>query len=97
MDKKGFIVDADYTGYVFVGWATGFFETEAGTKQAYFNMFVFSPVSAYQSDDYMAYGYKAEKKRCISAGVWKDLKPGDKVTLFFDDKQRVVKAVLLDY
>lgn len=89
-----FIVDVDYQGYVYVGCAQGNFETERGEKQPYFNMYVISPVSTYQSEDYQAFGFKAEKKKCISADVWKDLDPGNRVKLFFDDKKRVVMAVL---
>lgn len=89
-----FIVDADYQGYVYVGHAQGNFETDKGEKQSYFNIYVISPVSAYQSDDYQAFGFKAEKKKCFSADVWKDLDPGNRVKLFFDDKGRVVMAAL---
>ena len=39
---------------------------------------------------------KAEKKKCISADVWQDLEPGNRVKLFFDDKKRVVMAALDD-
>lgn len=92
MDREGFVVDGGYPGYVFVGWAAGMFEPEPGKKQPYNNMYVISPVSDYQSDDYMASGYKADKKKCISADIWKGLKPGDQVNLFFDDRGRVVKA-----
>lgn len=89
-----FIVESGYDGYVFLGWAKGQFEAENGEKRPYFNMYVLSPVSTYQSEDYEASGYKAEKKKCLSEEVWKDLNPGDKVRLFFDDKGRVVEAAL---
>lgn len=88
-----FIVSTDYEGYVYVGCAQGNFENDKGEKQPYFNMYVLSPVSSYVSDDYLASGMKAEKKKCISADVWKDLEPGSRVKLFFDDKKRVVMAV----
>lgn len=89
-----FIVESGYDGYVFLGWAKGQFEAENGEKRPYFNMYVLSPVSTYQSEDYEASGYKAEKKKCLSEEVWKDLNPGDKVRLFFDDKKRVVMCAL---
>ena len=95
--SKDFMVEAGYQGYVFVGCAEGRFdaETESGMeKRDYFNMYVISPVSGYVSDDYRAAGFKAEKRKCISAEVWEDLQPGDRVRLFFDDKKRVVMAVL---
>lgn len=89
---KEFNVEMEYQGYVFTGWAAGQFDTDKGEKKPYYNMYVISPVSAYESEDYQAYGMKAEKKKCISAEVWKDLTPGDRVKLFFDDKKRVVMA-----
>lgn len=94
---KEFTVSTGYDGYVFVGWAEGKFDAETETgmeKKPYFNLYVLSPVSGYVSDDYHAQGMKAEKKKCISADVWKDFKPGDRVKLFFDDKKRVVMAAL---
>jgi len=39
------------------------FETKEGRKLPYHNMFVFSPVSTYESEDYKASGFKAEKKK----------------------------------
>ena len=60
----------------------------------YANMFVLTPVSTYESEDYKAFGMKAEKKKCLSPEVWKDLEIGNRVKLFFDDKQRVVMAAL---
>ena len=60
----------------------------------YYNMFVLSPVSSFQSEDYKAYGLKAEKKKCLSEKVWEGLEPGDKVRLFFDDKGRIIEAAL---
>ena len=89
-----FIVDTQYTGYVFLGWAKGQFETQKGEKRPYYNMYVLSPVSTYQSEDYSAFGFKAEKKKCLDESVWSTLKVGDRVKLFFDDKQRVVAAAL---
>lgn len=89
-----FTVDSSYQGYVFLGWAAGLFETRNGDKQPYYNMYVLSPVSSYVSEDYEAYGYKAEKKKCVSADVWAGLSPGDRVRLFFDDKQRVQMSAL---
>ena len=95
--KKEIKIDPAYQGYVFLGWAAGLFEatTQTGTeKRPYYNMYVFSPVSDFRSDEYEASGFKAEKKKCISPDVWKGLKPGDKVKLFFDDKQKVIQAAL---
>lgn len=92
-------IDAGYTGYTFLGWAKGMMEQEnrlTGEKQLrpYFNIYVTSPVSSWVSDTYEACGLKAEKKKCVSEEVWKDLQFGAKVRLFFDDKQRVIMAAL---
>lgn len=95
MDNNDFIVSTEYAGYVFVGWACGRYEDRRSQEMKPFaNMFVISPSSDYVSDDYEAYGFKAEKKKCISPDVWKDLQIGDRVKLFFDDKQRVVMAAV---
>ena len=89
-----FIVDGKYQGYVYVGHAQGNFETKDGEKKPYYNIYVISPVSTYESEDYQARGYKAEKLKCISPDVWKDLDPGTCVRLFFDNKDRVVMAAI---
>ena len=89
-----FIVDGNYTGYVYVGHAIGNVVKDGGEKQPYYNMYVISPVSNYTSEDYAAVGMKADKKKCVSPDVFVGLTPGDKVKLFFDDKQRVIMAVI---
>ena len=94
MGEKEFQVSTAYSGYVFLGWAQGRFEPEQGRKMPCYNMFVLSPVSSFQSEDYKAYGLKAEKKKCLSEKVWEGLEPGDKVRLFFDDKGRIIEAAL---
>lgn len=96
MEEKEFIVSQEYPGYVFVGCAEGKFEPldGKGEKRDFANMYVISPVSDYVSEDYVASGMKAEKKKCLSPAVWKDLRPGDRVKLFFDDKGRVVMVAL---
>ena len=94
MSEKEFCVDCSYPGYVFLGWAKGRFEAAGGAKMPYRNMFVLSPVSEYQSEDYEAHGMKVEKKKCMSEQVWEGLEPGDRVKLFFDDKGRVIEAAL---
>ena len=92
--KKEIKIDPEYQGYVFLGWASGMFETSNGRRLPYYNMFVFSPVSTFESDDYKASGFKAEKKKCINSDVWRGLEPGDKVRLFFDDKGRIIESAL---
>ena len=88
-----FIVDPSYQGYVFVGCAEGRFQTDQGKMQDYANMYVLTPVSSWESEDYRASGMKADKKKCVSPAVWKDLVIGSKVNLYFDDRQRVIAAV----
>ncbi len=92
--KEMFTVNTAYQGYVFLGCAQGRFETSSGEKRPYYNIYVLSPVSTYESEDYKAAGFKAEKKKCLSASVWEGLNPGDQVVLLFDDKARVVSIAL---
>lgn len=82
--------------YTFQGWAKGRFEREDGGTQMYYNMYVTSPVSDYVSEDYEAYGNKAEKLKCIGPEVWDGLTPGDRVKLFFDSKKRVAMVALAE-
>ena len=96
MEKEEFTVSREYQGYVFLGWAKGKFDNDRGGKSPYYQIFVLSPVSSYTSDDYQAYGLKAEKKKCISEEVWQGLEPGDRVRLFFDDKGRIIEAAIDD-
>ena len=79
--------------YIFVGCAHGQFETEdTHEKRPFANMFVLSPVGSYESEDYHADGYKAEKLKCLSPNVWKDLSIGEKCSLYFTDKRVVALA-----
>lgn len=98
MENFEFIVDSNYKGYVFLGWAFGRFTTEQGEVKDYANIYTLSPVSDFVSDDYQASGFKAEKHKCESVNVWKDLNlvPGDRVRLLFDDKKRVVMILRND-
>ena len=84
--------------WVVTGWAEGQMETDRKddrgnpVMQPYYQLFVLSPVSSYKSDNYNANGLKAEKLRCVSNAVWKDLHPMEVVNLYFDDKKRVALA-----
>ena len=97
---EDFIVSGEYQGYTYVGHAEGRFETQdrngENIMKDYYSMYVVSPVSSYTSADYAADGFKAEKKKCLSSSVWKGLKPGDRVLLYFDDKKNVIMAKLAD-
>lgn len=70
----------------FIGGQQGTFEARDGKRVPFFNIYVLSPVSTYTSDNYRAFGFKAEKKKGLSVG--------DKARLFFDDKGRVIDAAL---
>ncbi len=89
-----FIVSEEYQGYVYVGNAQGNFVNDKGVKQSFCNIFVVSPVSTYQSEDFQAHGFKAEKLKCASSEVWRDLDIGTRVKLFFDAKKVCVMAVI---
>lgn len=91
---SGFKVDLEYQGYVFVGGQQGMFEARDGKRVPFFNMSVLSPASTYTSEDYRAFGFKAEKKKCLTGEIMEGLNLGDKVKLFFDDKGRVISAAL---
>ena len=86
--------------WVVTGWAEGRMEVERedenGKKytemQPYYQLFVLSPVSSFKSDNYSARGMKAEKMRCVSNAVWKDIQPMEVVNLYFDEKKRVSLA-----
>lgn len=67
------IIEIAYNGYVFVGWAEGRFQTDRGEMMPYTNIFVFSPVSNYESENYQAAGMKAEKSNACpqrSGRIW---------------------------
>ena len=87
MSKISF--DTEYDGYVFVGAAEGKFETENKEMRPYCNIFVVSPVSSWSSDNYQAFGFKAEKLSCVSPDVYSGVELGSRVKLFFDAKRKV--------
>jgi len=90
-----FVIPGNYDGYTFVGCAQGNMTDEkTGEKKPYYQMFVVSPVSSFKSEDYSAFGFKAQKLRCTDPSVWDGLQPGDQVKLFFDDKKRVQMVAL---
>lgn len=86
--------------WVVTGWAEGLMEAERKDEKGnktiqmvpYYQLFVLVPVSSYKSDNYNANGLKAEKLRCVSNAVWKDLTPLEVVNLYFDEKKRVSLA-----
>ena len=89
-----FIVDGNYKGYTYIGHAYGRFKGREGDMLDFANIFVISCDGSANREDYKASGFKAEKFKCISADVFTGLTPGDKVKLFFDNKQRVIQAAI---
>ena len=99
------IFDSDYRGYVFCGAAQGRFEIDVPDDpqmpdgkthkemRDYFNIYCVTPVSDFRSADYSAFGFKAEKFKCISADAWSNVQIGDRVRLLFDDKKRVALVI----
>ena len=87
--------------YLVVGWAQGLMDTEeedangkkVNVQRPYYQLFVLSPVSSYKSDTYTACGLKAQKLKCASVAVWKNINPMEVCNLFFDEKKRVAMAV----
>lgn len=77
--------------FIFTGSASGSFTTEDGRQQEYCNMYVISPVGEAR-DNYVPSGFKAEKLKCSSPDVYKELVCGEEVELFFDSRQRVSYA-----
>lgn len=71
---------------IFLGWAKGRFEAKDKDGNTfmkdYANIYVYSPVSDYESDDYKACGMKAEKLPAVSPAVWEGVNPGEEVTLY---------------
>ena len=69
--------------YLVVGWAQGLMDTEeedangkkVNVQRPYYQLFVLSPVSSYKSDTYTACGLKAQKLKCASDAVWKNINP----------------------
>lgn len=82
-------------GYIYVGNAYGQFKTERGAMMPFFNMYVLSPASDFQSDDFHAAGLKCEKFKCVSEQVWEHITFGDHVRIFFDAKGRAIGAASL--
>ena len=90
-----FVIGGNYQGYTFVGCAQGnMLDEKTGQKNPYFQIFAVTPVSTFKSEDYSAFGFKAEKFRCVGPNICDGLEPGDRVKLFFDDKKRVIMAAL---
>jgi len=98
-----FIVSGEYKGYVYVGHAQGNSEQErkdpttgelVTVKVPYYNMYVLQPVSDYVSEDYQAFGFKAEKLKCFDASVWAGLVPGEQVKIFSDPSSKKVQMVI---
>ncbi len=80
----------EQTVYTFCGYVYGSFTAEkTGELINYCNMYVISPISGRESDDRHFGGYQAEKFKCVSPDVFKDIEPQSKVNLYFDQRGRV--------
>ena len=80
--KKNFTVNTQ--GYVFLGWTSGMLEATDGRKVPYYNMFGFSPGSAYKSEDYKASGFKSEPGFTGTVSISADLQiPSKREKLLF--------------
>lgn len=81
------------TVYTFCGYKYGSFTAErTGETINYCNMFVISPIPGKENDNLHFGGYQAEKFKCVSPDVFKDLEPQQKVNLYFDQRGRVTWA-----
>lgn len=79
----------------FVGYGYGVFNTDNGGTQAYCNVFMLEDFAGEQNDNYHFEGLKAAKYKCTGTDVFKGIKVGAKVNVFFDSKGKVcyMKAV----
>ncbi len=75
--------------YQFSGYMYGSFQTDNGEKVPYCNIFVVSPIEGQENDEYHFGGHRAEKFKATGPDVFKDIKVGDKVELYFNSRNRV--------
>lgn len=81
---------------IFVGFNYGRFETENGKKQDYCNVFMLEDFGGEENEDYHFSGQKAMKYGCVSPDVFKGIKIGETVKVFFDSKKKVSYMVPAD-
>lgn len=73
----------------FVGYGFGRFTADGGRQQDYCNVFMLEDFTGVENDDYHFAGQKAVKYGCTSPDVFKDIKPGTRVRVFFDSKKKI--------
>lgn len=74
---------------IFVGYNYGRFENDEGDMQDYCNAFVLENFSGTENKDYHFAGQKAVKYGCVSPDVFKEIKVGSKVKVFFNGKRKI--------
>ena len=74
---------------IFVGYGYGRFKTETNSMRDYCNVFMLQDFSGEQNNDYHFGGHKAVKYGCISPDVFKDIKVGTRVQVFFSSNGQV--------
>ena len=80
----------------FVGYGYGQFETDQRKMQDYCNVFLLAPFVGEQNPDYHFGGDKAEKLKCASPAVFRDIPIGSKVNVFCDSKGKVTYNLLVN-
>ena len=76
--------------YIFTGFQYGKFTADStGELVPYCNIFCLSKIEGKETNDFRFGGYRAEKFKCVSADVFKDVEPQDKVVLYFNQYGRV--------
>ena len=74
---------------IYVGYGYGRFKTEAGTMRDYCNVFMLQDFSGEENNDYHFGGHKAMKYGCVCVDVFKDIKIGTRVKVFFGSNGKV--------
>lgn len=73
----------------FVGYGFGRFQTKDNRMQDYCNVFVLEDFKGEENNDYHFSGQKAVKYGCVSPDVFKDIKVGTRVCVFFDSNKKI--------
>ena len=81
---------------IFVGYNYGRFQNDDGDMQDYCNVFVLEDFAGTESKDYRFSGQKAMKYGCISPDIFKDIKIGSTVKVFFNGKKKISYMVPAD-
>lgn len=74
---------------IFVGFGFGRFQTDSGEMRDYCNVFMLEDFSGAENNDYHFGGQKAVKYGCTGTDVFKDIKTGTHVNVFFDSKKKI--------